>query len=137
MKMVSHELRNYRINRTSLSSFVRELSREMHAGRETERICIEHRIVRIEHLVHSELTVTVAVAGAIGGLESRGRLVNLARALVWTRLVRHDALRWHRVRERGGVLVGTSGLVAWVVFDEIGLGIVFLFCTHGINLRRT
>lgn len=48
-------------------------------------------------------------------------------------LVRHLLLRcWNRFR------VGAGARFGWIlVIDHIGLRIVLLFCTHGINLGRT
>jgi hypothetical protein len=102
--------------------------RKLHRCGESKRVHVEHRIVRVEELCH--------------GAESLGIVAHLQTLVV--PLMAHLLLAWHLVLIelvlRGG---DRCGIWAWpgfgwiLVIDHVGLGIVLLFCTHGINLGRT
>jgi hypothetical protein len=118
---------------------VGELRGKMHACGEPEWIGIEHRIVRVgKHLVHvRERGASAGVVRALrlGRVHRRGRLVRL-------RTRGHRGMHAAggaemRRRELGGIRAWPCGLVAGLLVEDIGLRIVLLLCTHGVNLGRT
>jgi hypothetical protein len=122
-KMPPMGINSYSSHRTK-----RKLRRELHARRESERIHVQHGgVIWIQKLCHR----------AIPWHSSRYRetLCRLAALLVLMKrlLLIHPRLG---VQKRFWIRAGPG--FGWVlVIDHIGLRIVLLFCTHGINLGRT
>lgn len=100
------------------------MRRELHARGQAEGIHIEDRVVRVHELRHGVVAL---------GRGPRHRHL----ALLAERLVRAERLLLLLlllgVRERFGIGAG-PGLGGVLVFDHVGLRVVLLFCTHGINL---
>ena len=90
----------------SLPRLVRELSREVHTRGQTKGICVEHRVVRVEEVVHGAEYGTTTIR--VGGLEGRGgrerRVLSRIRhrRLHRLRLRLHLQRRRERLRERAG-----------------------------------
>ena len=114
-----------------------KLRRKVHAGSQAKRVSVQHGIKRIEELVHA---VKSGMVG-IDGLRSRW-WVHWLHWLHWwmSRYAHGQLLAWRkrlmvellRVRSRtGGVIAGI------LIFKHVGMRIVLLFCTDGINLGRT
>lgn len=116
----------------------------MHAGRESEWVGVENRIVWVEAVIYVARHGIAAVL-AVGRLQRLWRcvLILLPVELLWCHLpgplgreLRRGLwllhVRWELLRVRcggGGVFAGVS------VVDHVGLRIVFLFCMHGGQSR--
>lgn len=107
----------------------------MHTRGQTERVRVEHRVVRVEKVIHGAEYCACTVR--VGRLEGRGGWERRVLPRIGHR--RLHRLRLHvRRRERLRERAGTGGLIAGIlVFKHVGLLIVLLLCTHGINLGRT
>ena len=108
----------------------RELRWKMHTGCQPKRVCIKHRVERVEDLAYSTIYRAVRIPSLRGrrGLHWRLTLHTHGRLLAW---------RMRLLLEGLGVWTRTSRIVAVLVVEHIRLRIVLLFCTHGINLGRT
>jgi hypothetical protein len=106
----------------------RKLGWELHRSRESKGIHIEYGVVRVQELRHG--VVSLGPLGIAAHLQPLWLLAKLV--LVGRLLLVHLVLR----RERFGVRAWAG--FGWIlVIDHVGLRIVLLFCTHGINLGRT
>lgn len=114
------------------SRFIGELCGEVHAGRQPEGIRVKHWVVWVEEVVHPVENRT-SYSG-IGRCESGG---SAEWRVLGGRHRRLHALQL-QLRRPEGLRVGTraSGVVTGFFVDHIGLLVVFLLCTHGINLGR-
>jgi len=93
----------------------------MHACRKPKWVHIEHWIVGIQHLAQGTESLPAVRLGGLVWIRS------------WWLIRRGVELRseWGRVRS-------WPTDFGWIlVFDHIGVCIVLLLCTHGVNLGRT
>jgi len=99
-----------------------ELGRKVHARRKSKGVHIEHRIVRVHQLL-GQRSILLSIVAGLGHLEVANLLLASSRGRKWLKG------RWIGPRPRD--------LFSFLVIDHIGLRLVLLFCTHGINLGRT
>ena len=70
---------------------VRELGREVHTRGQTKGICVEHRVVRVEEVVHGAEYSTCTIR--VGRLEGRGGRERRVLSRIWHRRLHGLRLR--------------------------------------------
>lgn len=124
-----------------------ELRGEVHAGRQSKRVHVQHRVVRVQQLLRHRV-VSGRSLRLVARLRRRPLLLVLL--MLWRAALRRRRRRRVRVRvrvarhrrklrtaKRRGIRARPGGRVGLVVVvDHIGgLRVVLLFCTHGIKSR--
>ena len=112
----------------------------MHAGTQSKRISIQHRIIGIDHLAHSTYLSSSSwrvtrrnhlrmLLASMRIIVCTGRRYLLLMMLPELRTIVSMQIVGRRVRSFIGIVLVEHGSCL--------LRIVFLFCTHGLNLGRT
>ena len=106
----------------------------MHTRRQAERVCVQHWIVRVKHVVVHAVYHRSASFWSLDRCRLRLKLrvgtLRVDRGWPGQAVRRYGAMerRWEGSR---------GGFARVLVFDNIGLRIVLLVCTNEVNLGRT